>query len=209
MPSTPGDISLAVGDGARRMTYAELAAVRGISITSARRLVLRHRWPRQIGNDGIVRVTVPLIALAKADPSEGHDTITDPTTTPPTGPTKRAETVEFRDTMTASPSSHSTDHPTVSVDPVSDPMTATLTRALDALREHLALADERADRAEQLLADERRHVEELQAMLANAMTAERMLADKDVTITHLRRQIENLMTLLIDRQPWWKRWFRV
>jgi len=50
------DISLAVGDGARRMTYVELAEGREISLPSARRLVLRHRWPRQRGNDGIVRV---------------------------------------------------------------------------------------------------------------------------------------------------------
>jgi hypothetical protein len=35
MPSTPSDITLAVGDEARRMTYAELADVRGISATSA------------------------------------------------------------------------------------------------------------------------------------------------------------------------------
>src|SRR5512133_3386984 len=55
-----------VGDASRRMTYAELADVRGISVTSARRLVLRHHWPRQTGNDGIVRVTVPLTALANA-----------------------------------------------------------------------------------------------------------------------------------------------
>jgi len=41
------DISLAVDDGARRMTYAELAEARAISLSSARRLVLRHRWPRQ------------------------------------------------------------------------------------------------------------------------------------------------------------------
>ena len=205
VPSTPGDISLAIGDGARRMTYAELAAVRGISVTSARRLVLRHRWPRQIGNDGIVRVTVPLTALIKADPSEGHDATTDATTES----AKRPEAVGFRDAVTSAPLSHPTDHPTVSADPASDPMTVTLTRALDALREQMALANERADRAEQLLADERRHVEELRAMLANAMAAERMLADKDATITHLRRQIENLMKLLIDRQPWWKRWFRV
>jgi hypothetical protein len=60
MPSTPSDISLAVGDGARRMTYAELAAVRGTSQASAERLVRRRRWPRQVGNDGVVRVTVPL-----------------------------------------------------------------------------------------------------------------------------------------------------
>ena len=54
------DISLAVGDGARRMTYAELAAVRGISVSCAERLVRRRHWPRQVGNDGVVRIIVPL-----------------------------------------------------------------------------------------------------------------------------------------------------
>ena len=53
------DITLAVGDGARRMTYAELAAVRGTSQASAQRLVRRKHWPRQVGNDGVVRVLVP------------------------------------------------------------------------------------------------------------------------------------------------------
>jgi hypothetical protein len=38
----------------------ELAAVRGISAVSAERLVRRRHWPRQVGNDGIVRVLVPL-----------------------------------------------------------------------------------------------------------------------------------------------------
>jgi hypothetical protein len=60
------DITLAVGDGARRMTYAELAAVRGISALSAERLVRRRHWPRQTGNDGIVRVLVPLTEARKA-----------------------------------------------------------------------------------------------------------------------------------------------
>ena len=59
------DISLAVGGGARRMTYAELAAVRGISALSAERLVRRHQWPRQTGNDGVVRVLVPLTEARK------------------------------------------------------------------------------------------------------------------------------------------------
>jgi len=54
------DISLAVGDGTRRMTYAELAAVRGTSQPSAERLARRRGWPRQVGNDGVVRVLVPL-----------------------------------------------------------------------------------------------------------------------------------------------------
>jgi len=59
------DITLAVGDGARRMTYAELAAVRVISRLSAQRLVRRKNWPRQVGNDGVVRVLVPLTEARK------------------------------------------------------------------------------------------------------------------------------------------------
>jgi hypothetical protein len=47
------------------MTYAELAAVRGISALSAERLVRRRRWPRQAGNDGVVRVLVPLTEARK------------------------------------------------------------------------------------------------------------------------------------------------
>jgi hypothetical protein len=44
----------------RRMTYAELGKARGISAKSAERLAQRRRWPRQIGNDGMARVLVPL-----------------------------------------------------------------------------------------------------------------------------------------------------
>jgi hypothetical protein len=62
------DISLAVGDGSRRMTYTELADASGISLTSARRLARRHHWPRQAGNDGIVRVTVSLGHLRTTPP---------------------------------------------------------------------------------------------------------------------------------------------
>ena len=45
---------------------AELAAARGISVAAARRLTQRHRWGRHTGNDGFVRVSVPLTALGKA-----------------------------------------------------------------------------------------------------------------------------------------------
>jgi hypothetical protein len=160
MPSTPSDITLAVGDGARRMTYAELATVRGISLPSARRLVLRHHWPRQAGNDGVVRVTVPLTALTKA-----------------------AETAGFRDTTTAQTMSHATDTTTVEAVPLTDPATVTLTRAIDSLREQLAIANGRADRAE-------RRIEELQAMLVEE-----------------RRRLIAILTDQLHR-PWWRRWFR-
>ena len=38
------DIALAVGDGARRMTYAELADIRRTSVPSAMRLVRGKNW---------------------------------------------------------------------------------------------------------------------------------------------------------------------
>lgn len=41
------------------MTKAELAAVRGISIGSANRLVRHRRWERHPGDDGRIRVLVP------------------------------------------------------------------------------------------------------------------------------------------------------
>src|SRR3954466_10420677 len=43
-----------------RVTYAELAQARGVSIAAARKLTLRHRWPKQIGNDGLTHVLVPV-----------------------------------------------------------------------------------------------------------------------------------------------------
>lgn len=43
------DITLAVGDDSRRMSYAELAqAPPNISIPAVRRLPLRHQWRKQI-----------------------------------------------------------------------------------------------------------------------------------------------------------------
>ena len=44
------NITLAVGDGTRRIIYSKLA--------SARRLARRHRWPDQVGNDGVLHQEV-------------------------------------------------------------------------------------------------------------------------------------------------------
>jgi hypothetical protein len=158
LPATPSHITLAVGDGARRMTYAALAAVRGISLPSARRLVLRHYWSRQTGNDRVVRVTVPLTALAKG-----------------------AETARFCDNTTAETVSHATDTTTAVAVPLTDPVTVTLTHAIDSLREQLVIASGRADRAE-------RRIDELQATLAEE-----------------RRRLIEILTE--SRRPWWRRWF--
>jgi hypothetical protein len=77
------DIELAVGGGARWMSYRELADARGISIASAARLVLRRRWPRQPGNDGSTRVAVP---LSEIEPSARHQTDDGPSSAPVTPP---------------------------------------------------------------------------------------------------------------------------
>jgi hypothetical protein len=179
------DISLAVGDGARRMTYAEIAAVRGISVSSARRLVLRHRWPRQVGNDGVVRVTVPLEALEKPQ-----------------------ETAVLHVTVTDTPMSHATTPSIAQVSDAADPLIVTLTHAIDSLTEQLVATSARAERAERRAneADEA----EKQAADANrrADQAKERAADKDQVIEHLREEIQFLYRLLADRQPWWRRWFR-
>src|SRR3954469_4972788 len=54
-----------------RLTYAELARARGITSAAAKRMALRHRWPKQIGNDGLSRVSVPASAIARPA-SNGH-----------------------------------------------------------------------------------------------------------------------------------------
>src|SRR4051795_12398744 len=50
-----------------RVTYVELAQARGITVAAARRLTQRHKWPKQIGNDGFTRVVVPTLMLVAWD----------------------------------------------------------------------------------------------------------------------------------------------
>src|SRR5215831_11058947 len=158
------DIGLAVGDGARRMTYVGLAEARGISLPSARRLVLRHRWPRQRGNDGIVRVTVPLTAL-----------------------TKGTETADFRVTTTDAATDTATPLGVATTDPMTVIAIATLSQAVEFLREDLGIANRRID--------------ELLVALADARTATMISSNEAAALrAHL--------ALLTGRRPWWRRWFR-
>src|SRR3954453_16186658 len=61
-----------------RITYAELARARGVSMAAARRLAQRHRWPKQVGNDGLSHVLVPTIYLVPSENDAG-DVTTDVT----------------------------------------------------------------------------------------------------------------------------------
>ena len=195
-----GDHGIGVGDGARRMTYAELAAVRGISPASAKRLTQRHRWGRQIGNDGVVRVTVPLSALV--NPAK-TDADTDSLSPAPE--------------MTATPIAVTGDIAGDVLDDVSGdvtPATNALIRAIEALREQLAKADQReeaerrrAEHAEhrleverQVVDDSRKRIDELYIALADAVAAERIAAG----------EASALRAIVTERRapPWWRRWFR-
>jgi hypothetical protein len=51
-------------DGGRWMSYAELALTRGISRSSAERLVRRRRWRKQTDNRGNARAYVPADAIS-------------------------------------------------------------------------------------------------------------------------------------------------
>jgi hypothetical protein len=61
-------------------------------------------------------------------------------------------------------------------------MTVTLTGAVEALREQLAIANARADRAEQ------------------------RVVDKEAAIAYLHHRLDDLLRMLVERRPWWRRW---
>jgi hypothetical protein len=69
----PDNPPIVTPDDSRWMTFAELAGARGISKAAAERLVRRHKWRRQPGNDGRVLVLVPAEATAPDDRKVNRD----------------------------------------------------------------------------------------------------------------------------------------
>jgi len=51
------------------LTYKELAARLSVKLESARKMVQRKRWQRITGNDGVVRIIVPIDALPQSEDS--------------------------------------------------------------------------------------------------------------------------------------------
>lgn len=116
------------------LTYQELAERLGIDLLSARRRVLRSKWQKTKGNDGRVRVSVPLEVIAIA-------------TVPTTVPTTVAPTVV--------PTVPTTDVPTQPPGPppvvlTEEALSRLLARVGDIanLRERAAIAETRAELAE-------------------------------------------------------------
>jgi len=67
------------------LTYRELAERLGVKLDSARKTVLRKKWQRVTGNDGTVRIHVPIDALPSRDDSHKDS----PDDRPNDGPTVR------------------------------------------------------------------------------------------------------------------------
>lgn len=192
------DISLAVGDGARRMTYAELADVRGISALSAERLVRRKHWPRQAGNDGVIRVLVPLAEARKVAGNRrlarfGHPPLTSAAAAPV--PDVRAVIREvIREISDAAPPDDRDD--------------------VRALEEREKFVTER-DRFRALAEDRDRTIEQQQETIrdlrarldAEAQERQRIQERLNKLLTHRRAGSVPAVTPRV-RLPWWRRWFR-
>jgi hypothetical protein len=163
------------------MTYAELAAVRGISALSAERLVRKHKWQRQTGHDGVV--LVPLTEARKAGGSRrvsrpGHP----PRTSAALVPDVRAVIREvIREISDAAPPDDRDD-----------------------VREDIrALESANAALRETITAHEAT-IRDLRQRLDAAVGERRQ--ERQLEAEERRR----LLALLISptRVPWWRRWFR-
>ena len=180
------DITLAVGDGARRMTYDELAQARDVPLAWARivpRAISRNSAETPDFNDpgpaeAVSYGTRPMPAADGLEPGPG----TEPTS--------------------------------VADGPGADPLTViaiqTLSQAVEMLREDVEHERDRADRAErqveverQLVEEGRKRVDGLLIELADARTGA-MISGCEAAV--LRTQL----AILTDerRRPWWRRWLR-
>src|SRR5215469_12464778 len=136
-------------DDGQWLTYDEIAAARGTEKVGAIRWVQRHKWRRQPGNDGLVRVLIPHEALTpSALRGQQSRTVTPTvvsTVTPPDG-----AAAAFEAALAALREAHAGE--LIAIRQVHD-------SDLTALREQLRTA-------------EARHAEELAALQEQSRTAE-------------------------------------
>jgi hypothetical protein len=141
----------------RRMTYAELGEARGISTASAERLAKRRRWPRQVGNDRVARVLVPL----------GEDCVT---------PRRHGRTSSRTSSRDDTPKRHGATSSGTSPRDIGDVVGVAIREIVTPLLARLEAADRRhdEDRAEIASANRRADAERTRAERAELRVAELM-----------------------------------
>lgn len=182
-----------------RLTYAELARARGITKGAAKRMSVRHKWPKQVGNDGLSRVMVPASYLVRdtgdtpgADPgvASGDDPVANTSADP--GAVQGVRLDEF--TVVALADALASAVSVASADASAEIVRAvrTLEQALQALQGQLAAERERANRAEE------------RARLAEERLQEERV-DREQERNDHRKVIETLAARIPARKPWWRR----
>jgi hypothetical protein len=166
-----------------RMTYAESRPGAWHSAKSAERLAQRRRWPRQIGNDGMARVLVPL----------GEDSVT-PRHRGPSSPPDVAE----RRGETSAPD-------------IGDIVRAAIREAVTPLAAELEHERARADRAEQCAGEaqaaERKAIELVKFVTAEA-SEQRRKADEAQAAERIARDEAAGLRARLDQltgRGWWAR----
>jgi hypothetical protein len=182
------------GDDTVRLSYAELAQARGVTLGAARRMVHRHKWPKQVGNDGLSRISVSTTFLTKSDhdtPDVTHDVDADiadhvvPDVTPDSA---ELQVVDLEEAITAFAS--------VARDAINDVTTDVilpLREAITSLRVQLDAERDRADRAE-----------------GQAREADNRAREAEGRVQKLQEQLQaemiehrQVVTLLLRRRSWW------
>jgi hypothetical protein len=179
------------GDDTVRLTYAELAEARGVSLGAARRMVQRHKWPKQVGNDGLSRISVPATFLTRSDPVNtdivaaiANDV---PTNVAPDVPVDAAglQVIARGEAVVA--------FADVGRDVAADVATDVAKDVIATLREQLMTERERADRAED-----------------RAREAENRTRETEVRVRELTEQLQaemiehrRMVALLLKRRFWW------
>jgi hypothetical protein len=167
----------------RRMTYAELGRARGITTGSAEQLARRRRWPRQLSNDGMVRVLVP---VGEDRMPRRHK-----------GPTKAPDIGEAIGGYERPVSSPLHQGPMISPD-IGEVIGQAIREAVTPLAAQLEHERARADRAEQRASDAERiardEVAALQAELVEVRVSERAASERAAATaaesTELRRLLD-------------------
>jgi hypothetical protein len=161
------------------VTYSELATKLGITVPSAKTLVRRHRWEKRQGNDGLMRVLVPIDYLKNERGESRHDGSHD--------------------------SSHDGPHDSRHESPAGDRQIAPGTvEAIAALERHVGRLEADMAATTTALMSARNEIEGMRATaLAEAVTSAAMKA----TLEAVTAERDRLLTRehLRDQRRWWWR----